>query len=198
MSRLIGWEKWTELSENERLRKLSVYPLNENSVVYDVGGYLGIWAAEIVVRYNPNLVIFEPISEFYESLREKFVGNSKITVHPVGLSDHSSVTNINKCEDATSLYTDTGAKEEIRIVDVLEFNRELDLMSINCEGSEYPLLLRMLQIGMVEKCKSVQVQFHEFYPNAPALRQEIRSKLEQTHEEMYCFPYVWESWRRKA
>ena len=33
------------------------YDLNENSVVMDLGGFTGIWASQIIERYNPNVYI---------------------------------------------------------------------------------------------------------------------------------------------
>ena len=45
------------------------YTLNENSVVVDLGGYHGIWANQIIQKYNPFVYLFEPIPEFYNILK---------------------------------------------------------------------------------------------------------------------------------
>jgi hypothetical protein len=72
------------------------------------------------------------------------------------------------------------------------------MISMNCEGSEYKILPRMIQTNIVTSFKNIQVQFHyENILNALEMRDRIRTKLSKTHVEQYCFPFVWESWRRK-
>ena len=44
------------------------YDLNEDSIVIDLGGYTGVWAQQIIDKYNPNMYILEPIEEFYNGM----------------------------------------------------------------------------------------------------------------------------------
>ena len=74
---------------------------------------------------------------------------------------------------------------------------KIDLIKINIEGGEYPLLKRMIETNIIEKCNDIQVQFHNFYPNAITLRNEIRDSLQKTHFLTYDYPFVWENWRKK-
>ena len=46
--------------------------LNEESVVMDLGGFTGLWAKQILDKYNPNIYIIEPIKTFYEQMINKF------------------------------------------------------------------------------------------------------------------------------
>jgi hypothetical protein len=41
------------------------------------------------------------------------------------------------------------------------------------------------------------VQFHEFVDDAARQRSELRRQLEHTHEESWCYEFVWENWSRK-
>jgi len=187
---------WADGKNNQR--KCVDYPLNADSVIIDVGGYHGDWSAKMVALYNPHITIFEPIPEFYESLVSRFKDNPKVVVLNVGLSDSDTVCNISKCGDASSVYWEGGAAEPIKLRDVCEFDRgNVDLISINCEGGEYRLLSRILETGMVKRCKYIQVQFHSFYPDSENLRDAIRDGLRCTHTELYNCPFVWESWVRK-
>ncbi|HEY8723841.1 MAG TPA: FkbM family methyltransferase [Gaiellaceae bacterium] len=89
------------------------------------------------------------------------------------------------------------------LVDIEEFIaqediREVDLLKVNIEGGEYELLERMIQSGSVRAIKDIQVQFHDFVPNAALRMRRIQKALTETHELTYEFPFVWENWHRKA
>ncbi|MFH1247258.1 MAG: hypothetical protein V1644_02660 [Candidatus Micrarchaeota archaeon] len=66
-----------------------------------------------------------------------------------------------------------------------------------CIGGEFELLKRMLEQNLIARCKNIQVQFHDFYPNARELRDELRTELAKTHELTYDYYFVMENWRRK-
>ena len=68
------------------------YPLDANSVVLDLGGYQGDWAARIHSRYGCSIDIFEPIASFSESIRGRFSGNPQIIIHQFGLGGPNTAT----------------------------------------------------------------------------------------------------------
>src|SRR4051812_28801327 len=80
------------------------YPLNENSIVFDVGGYEGNWAAQIHERYGCMVHIFEPVPSFAENIEARFRGNPKVKVHRIGLSDRSGKSVISLDQDSTSVH----------------------------------------------------------------------------------------------
>jgi hypothetical protein len=53
----------------------------------------------------------------------------------------------------------------------------------------------MLDTGITAKCRDIQVQFHDFVPDAEIRRDEIRRALSATHHLTYDYPFVWENWR---
>ncbi len=73
----------------------------------------------------------------------------------------------------------------------------IDLLKINVEGSEFLILPDIISKKIINKIKYLQVQFHTFFPNSKKLRDEIREKLTETHEEEWNYTYVWESWKKK-
>ncbi len=77
--------KWFEDDGDNTL--LITYPLTEDSVVFDVGGYEGRWAGSIVNKYNPHVFVFEPVKKFYEICVERFKDSPKVYVNNHGLSD---------------------------------------------------------------------------------------------------------------
>ena len=197
---IITDNQWLKDNGDDTLRV--DYPLSENSIVFDVGGYMGEWSLKIVDRYNPHIYIFEPVPEFYSIIVERFRGNPKVSVYNFGLSNIDMIAKMSVSKDGSSVYRDGDDKIDMYLKDIFSFlNKEginkIDLIKINIEGGEYPLLKRMIETNIIEKCNDIQVQFHNFYPNAIALRNEIRDSLQKTHFLTYDYPFVWENWRKK-
>ena len=80
------------------------YKLNQNSVVFDLGGYKGDFSEKIFERFQCNLFIFEPIKHYYQIIKSKFENNTKAKVYNFGLSDKNTHTTISICEDGSSTY----------------------------------------------------------------------------------------------
>jgi FkbM family methyltransferase len=192
--------RWYRDNGNSNLRLN--YPLNENSLVFDLGGYKGEWSSEIANKYNCNIYIFEPVPEFYSGIVERFRKNKKISVFKLALSASNAKKMISLENDGSSIYKSGPNQVEISQMDIYDFIKNhnikaIDLIKINIEGGEYVLLKRMIETKIVEKCRDIQVQFHRFYPDAAKIRNEIRNVLQKTHFITYDYPLVWENWRRR-
>jgi len=180
--------------------------LTEGRVVLDVGGDTGDWAMALYDRYTPQLYIFEPNPRSVEALRARFTG-STARILPFGLGASNQTCQLSddgmgsSVYDASRNYHVTN-KFDIEIRDVhavfaeLELD-EVDLIKINIEGGEYDLLPRLIETGLISRCRIVRVQFHDWYPNAFALRRKIVKQLARTHEVEWSYPMVWESWKRR-
>ena len=72
----------------------------------------------------------------------------------------------------------------------------IDLLKINIEGGEYDLLPNLIASGWIERITDIQVQFHDFVPDAIAKTQRIQESLRRTHRITWMFPMVWENWTR--
>jgi len=70
--------KWQDDKGDQTLRLN--YLLDEDSLVFDVGGYIGNFAADIFCKYNCNIYIFEPVTEFYEKIKARFSNNPRVKV----------------------------------------------------------------------------------------------------------------------
>ena len=70
-------------------------------------------------------------------------------------------------------------------------------MKINIEGGEYDLLEHFLESGFIKNINNIQIQFHDFIPNAEERMKKIQYELEKTHSLTYQYPFVWENWQRK-
>lgn len=190
-----------KLQEIERKRR--DYKLNENSVVFDVGGYKGDFTNDIYNKYKCNICVFEPIKGYFEKIDKRFRDNDKIQVYNYGLSDENRTCQISVCADSSSIYKNTGSKEEIHVYNVVDVfsNLEIttiDLMKINVEGSEYDILPKLIDSDLVEKVNNLQIQFHHFVENAETKRKIITKLLKMTHTCDWCEDWVWESWSKKG
>lgn len=180
------------------------YPLDENSVVLDVGGYCGDFAKALVDRFRCRVFAFEPMPDFFERCHKRFENEPKVSVFDFGLGACDERLSLSTSNDASSFFRDVEAdgfvQAQVRDVasvwEQLELTR-VDLMKINIEGGEYPLLRRLIETGLVRQIDNIQVQFHEFVDDAARQRSELRRQLEHTHEESWCYEFVWENWSRK-
>lgn len=197
-------QKWIKDQGDTTLRL--DYQLTPDSIVVDLGGYKGDFAAAISTKYKCSVYVFEPVKLFFLECQKRFKGEERIHCFNYGLSDIDGSFTITNNNDGSSLIkSQPGSVCEEKVI-VKCFSKEMerlqieniDLLKINVEGAEFPILTNILASGMASKIKHFQVQFHNFYPNASILRERIRSELATTHTEDWNYPFVWESWTRKT
>lgn len=206
------------ISENDRLQAQRVvswfadkgdetlrldYDLDENSIVFDIGGYKGEFARDIYCKYNSNIYIFEPIKDFFEISKKRFINNKKVHNYNFGLANKSFDAEINLSDNASSIFNVEGEKTTIRLESIVTFMKDnkietVDLIKINIEGGEYDLLDELIAINWLHKFKNIQVQFHDFVIENPRERMEkIQKELQKTHQLTYQYDFVWENWKLK-
>jgi FkbM family methyltransferase len=178
------------------------YPLERDALVLDLGGYEGQWASDLYARRPCRIVVFEPVTAFAAKIAARFAHNRDIEVVSCGLGASSRTETIHICGASSSAYKEKAAAEIVQIVDVktwLEDNdvRSVQLMKINIEGGEFELLERLLETGLIAGIDDIQVQFHNFAPNASARMEAIQRGLAKTHVPTYQYRFVWENWTRK-
>jgi FkbM family methyltransferase len=178
------------------------YPLNSQSVVWDLGGYHGDFAEKIYHKYTCHIFIFEPLPIYYDKCTARFLGLDKVRCFKFGLSDKSEFLQISDEGDASSFLRSNGIGQQAELRSVAEVFRELgvdsiDLLKINIEGGEFDVLPALINSGLVNKFRHIQIQFHNFIPDADIKRSLIRKSLAKTHNEMWCYPFIWESWALK-
>ena len=194
----IAIKKWSDDNGDKTLRLN--YSLDEQSIVFDVGGYEGEFAQRIYDKYGCSIYIFEPVRQFYDNIVKRFSGNKKIKVYHCGLGPENSVKYIALNQDGSSIYGKRiGKKERATIVDIFDIIaanniREIDLIKINIEGGEYDLLNRMIEKNLVSLCNNIQIQFHNVFSDAREKRERIRKILCETHRLTYDYFFVWENW----
>jgi FkbM family methyltransferase len=176
------------------------YPLLENSVVVDAGGYQGGWTETIWEKFRPNIHVLEPLNSYYYKIEERFRSKEKIKVYNYGLSSKEGDFLLNLDNDSSSIYKPGSDVEKVKMKTFKLFLEEsgidqIDLMKINIEGAEYELLEDIIEKGLQKRIKNIQVQFHVFIPDCNERRRKIRESLSETHECTYNYDFIWENWK---
>jgi len=197
---LIGWF-WSEGDINLRLN----YPnLNSDSIVFDVGSYLGDFSYNLNKKYNCTFYLFEPYPEYAKKTSARFSGHSNFIVKNYGLSNRNGFFDLNVSQDGSSFSNIKLSKKELIKCEIKNFAKvfnklnikKIDLIKINIEGDEYDLLDHIIKEKLHLKIINLQIQFHNFVPNAVKRRNKIIKELSKSHELLWSYDFVWENWKK--
>lgn len=196
-----NYTKWVTDKGDSTLRL--DYPLNKESIVFDLGAYKGHFADQIYAKYKCKVFAFEPIPSFYKLLENKYACNSKVFVFNlaiIGTTDKQKLFVVDNDQSGSFIEGKNKVLVECcRLGEVMYclMVEHIDLIKINIEGGEYALLKYMIDNRLVQICANIQVQFHTFVNLYEEKYEWIKEKLSETHELTYRYPFVWENWRRK-
>lgn len=190
------------LADGDYTFRLNYDGLNEKSVVVDLGGYKGQWASDIYGKYKCRIFVFEPAKKFYEFILNRFARNESISAfcYALGGKNKTEFIYINADESSTIRKEGLPEKMEFRKFDIMMKELDvdkIDLLKINIEGGEYDLLEYIIATGWAPKIVNIQVQFHDFFPDAKMRMEKIQAALSVTHRITYQFEFVWENWELK-
>lgn len=196
-------QKWNNDKGNEIL--VLDYPLNENSQVIELGGFHGLWTKRISEKFNCNILAVEPIKEFYDKMINEFDyylknNRHKIKTENSGISVEEKELDLSVDGDATSAYIKSLTPTKIKCF-TLEYFMEkhniekIDLIQVNVEGEEYPLMEEWIKTGLLKKIKYIQVQYHRLGDNYEQRHKDIQEGLRNAGFILrWEYPFVWESW----
>ncbi|MEY5006597.1 MAG: hypothetical protein RI969_1685 [Verrucomicrobiota bacterium] len=195
---------WLAAEGDQRLRL--DYALGPGSVVFDVGGYKGDFAAAIRARYGCRVWLFEPVSRLHRQCLARFKDDPSVVSLPFGLGDQEQELEMHDDADASGAFNPASVGRPVEKVRLRAFSQffaetglpKVDLLKVNIEGGEFPLLGHLIESGRIKDIGHLQVQFHDFYPEAKPRRERLRRLLSKTHVEQWNFPFVWESWKRRG
>lgn len=176
--------------------------LTPESTVWEVGVWKGDWIAEIAVKYNPYVLAFEPVDNFFKQVIKRFSDNPKINIMPFGLSDRNKTQDMRLLTDSTGVFAPIGEKVEVQLREINEVIAEnritsVDLLSCNCEGGEYLILPALCQSGNIAKFKKIMIQYHYYEPENIKQRNDIWFEMSKTHRVITYYPFIWEMWELK-
>src|SRR5262245_26572229 len=139
---------------SERLRY--AYPLTEDSLVIDVGGYEGNFAREIAENYRCQILCFEPV--FYERIEALNLPNVKVI--PAALGAFSGYREFGVSNDSTGKFSSGAERVVVPVIGLeailKEYPGPIGLLKLNCEGMEYEILQKLVQMPDVERVANIQ------------------------------------------
>jgi FkbM family methyltransferase len=183
------------------------YSLNQDSIVFDLGGYHGLFSKQIYDRYKCNIHTFEPIDYLYDICHQELKDLNKVKLYRKVLGDKNDTVNFYVAGDASSIYMAWGqVKNENSYIEMIPIDsymadkniHEVDLLKMNIEGAEYYLLEYMIDKEILTKFKNIQIQFHEnSVDNWKERYNKITDALSLTHFLTYKFEFKFENWQLK-
>lgn len=185
--------------------KVIDYPLDENSQVIELGGFHGLWTRRISDKFKCNVLVIEAIPDFYNKMVDEFNyylkdNRHKIKTENFGISTEEKEVTFAVDGDATSSYLNSINKVTVKCFPIEHYLNKhniekVDLIQINVEGEEYPLLENWIESGTINKIKFLQVQYHKFGEDYESRRNNIQENLKRLGFNLrYEYPFVWESW----
>lgn len=194
-------QNWKEINGDETLAL--DWPLYSTSHVWEIGGYEGRWAKQILEKYDCDITIFEPQLWAVQRMQITFRENWNIHLKPYGLWTENVVLPIgNYGTDGASLINDDGREVKqlgaFRSIsqEMKEVESYIDLALMNIEGAEYTLIPRMIEHNHMARFKNFWCQFHPKVADDPAFVHIVEG-MAKTHEMIWdCYPHA-VAWRRK-
>lgn len=193
-------QNWFEVDGDKTLALN--WPLNEESLVWEIGGFEGRWAAQMYDKFHCYVTIFEPQLWAVDRLRLRFENLQKIVINPVGLWIKNDIIGLGDYfTDGASILKRGEKGQDGSFIDYrpyLDAFSEIDVCLMNIEGAEYYLLPSMIFERKISKFKYFWCQFHDgLIDEADKRYDEIVHGMEETHEMIWdCYPTA-VAWRRK-
>lgn len=176
--------------------------LTPDSIVFDVGGYIGSWTEEIYKKYKCNIYVFEPIGSFFNRIQYKFGKENKIKVFNIALSDQNITDKLYIYDNASSFYIKKEQSVDVIKVKFSDFIKsknitKIDLLKLNVEGDEYSILFDMIDNDLIKIVKKFQIQYHQLTDNYDDKRNKINDYLNNNgYKQLYNYEYIWEEWEK--
>ena len=177
------------------------YNFTETSVVFEVGGFTGHFSSEIIARFNCNVFIFEPVKSFYLGSKNKYDSNPKVKIFNFGLYNKTCEVDIAVNSDDTGLFlkNDAARVEKIKLIKINDFFSDnniahVDLIELNCEGSEYAIIEALSSGIHIKNIDHIQVQFHAVIDDYVQKIKDSQALLSSSHNQLWSFP-GFECWR---
>lgn len=182
------------------------YNLNRESIVFDLGGYIGDFTSNIYDKFGCKIFLFEPHPKYYEICVSRFKDNPNIAVFNFGLSNVNGNFSLTDSADLSSFLDERKESEQEIICEVKNIMSvvtelgitKIDLIKINVEGGEYPILEYMIENDLLSFIDNYQIQFHNFVIDAIDKRNHIVQALSRTHTRTWCYEFVWENWTKRG
>ena len=158
------YEEWMTFNNETSYQRLQrEYALNEVTnfrTAIDIGGNIGFWSRDFCERFK-DVIIFEPDASNIECLEANLQNNNNYILHRVGLGSKAETKTFYKSKVTSgghSFFRDQIFEKEVdhstlQVKTLDEYNlKDVDLIKIDTQGSEYDILLGGKQTLLDNDC----------------------------------------------
>jgi len=133
-----------------------------NGVVVDIGAHIGDFAKAVSDKYGCFVEAYEPTVENFNKIQQTDRGTAfnKAVSDYSGTADFYEYAGDGGCNGfivRTDREPCLNSKDVVSIDSVLAKWDKVDLLVLNCEGAELPILLNSKEL---HRCKQITVEFH--------------------------------------
>jgi len=174
------------------------YDLPEGGVILDIGAYEGEFVQRLICHQrNEEKGLWAVCVEPTDAIRG--FGFAREIIRAAAGTKNGKME-MGGGAFATSIYEQENRREfeEIDTSELVFRLPPIALLKCNAEGSEYSIIPHLIETGAIERVQFLQIQFHTV-ENQPYQEwyNEIAEKLNNSHELMWDYPFVWQSWKKK-
>lgn len=175
------------------------YPLDNNSVVVDIGAFNGEFTEKILRKFGCRAVVFEPTDAIETRNASRwYSGEGTAQVFKAAAWTYDGKLKMG----GESFWVSSKERYNYQEVDCVDIAthfplQQVNLCKINIEGGEYELIMHMIASGLIAQILNLQVQFHLINgEDCEVMYEIIADALSKTHRISWRCPFVWESWER--
>lgn len=183
---------------------LTDVPVGPGGVAIDLGAYIGEWAKNVAEKTGATVYGFEANAGTAKKAMARTAELPSVTIFPYGVGGADARERMARDGPGSSIHKSDGAfgTIDVEIRDIATVLADLgldhvDVLKVNIEGAEYELFDRLAVTGWLDRIDTISVQFHEWGPHGHAGRKRNRAQFARTHDEEWCYPWVWELWTRR-
>jgi len=135
----------------------------------------------IVYAYDPRKSAFE------DYLKVQRIYSSSMYPYALAVSDFNGESDLSQPYDGSATITifekvkpGSYKVQTVSMASILKQFKHIDLLLINCEGSEIPIILNT-DLYLFEKCYQIDVSFHHFVSYLKITMHQIKQCLDKMH-----------------
>jgi len=184
-----------DLAELDRIWPLGrqlVVPEHGDIVV--VGAYEGRYMTYLRDLFpTASLTGYEPQTAKFDILKSRFAGQQQVIVFNAGLATAARSVLLGNIgtDGATVATTSNHGYAKIKMWDAVEelsSHLSIDLLLMNCEGSEWPLIPYILDEMLHHRIRSMAIQFHPQYVSIERCNRVVSYIREYYTQEYFDWP----------
>jgi FkbM family methyltransferase len=170
----------------------------------DIGVFLQQASNQNVPVSNMEFHLYEPVDMAYQTLASKYseVPNIHLTKAGVGYKTETMCVSLSGDAAKTDNKNIANcAADAVPVIDaalvVNSLPKRLDLLHINCEGCEIPIMRRVLETS-IDKIDRIEVQNHPQHITTEDYCGYVTQLYSHGFRPVYHYKFVWELWERMA